>query len=325
MMFASVFAKELNDYYALRKASQSQKGLAADCTDLGGFDRYLAESGLSEKVLTEEALAAWINSLTCKRSTLSSKIARIRGFIKYLNAIGITAFLPELPKAARDFEPYIYTDNEVDTIIAEADNTPMSYITPGSRIHYSEAMLIRVLYGCGLRLGEALALQMKDVDLEGGILTLLHTKGNVERIVPMHPTLNEILHRYCLAMGLIGDPDAYVFPGMTNDYAITKDCAQGRFERILKRVAIEKKGKKPHERGPCLHCFRNVFILKSIMQAEKSGVSINVHSTYLPTYLGHKSMLNTDRYIRFRNTRFPETLMAFEEFTDGIFPEVCDE
>jgi integrase len=163
------------------------------------------------------------------------------------------------------------------------------------------------------------------VDLEGGILTLLHTKGNVERIVPMHPTLNEILHRYCLAMGLIGDPDAYVFPGMTNDYAITKDCAQGRFERILKRVAIEKKGKKPHERGPCLHCFRNVFILKSIMQAEKSGVSINVHSTYLPTYLGHKSMLNTDRYIRFRNTRFPETLMAFEEFTDGIFPEVCDE
>ena len=44
---------------------------------------------------------------------------------------------------------------------------------------------------------------------------------------------------------------------------------------------------------------------------------------YLSIYLGHKSLKETEKYLKFDATEiFPETMNSFNEFTNGMFPEV---
>lgn len=54
-------------------------------------------------------------------------------------------------------------------------------------------MFLRLMFGCGLRIGETLSLKIKDVDFGIGVLTLRHAKGDQQRLVPMHCTLTNII------------------------------------------------------------------------------------------------------------------------------------
>lgn len=45
---------------------------------------------------------------------------------------------------------------------------------------------LRLLFGCGMRIGEVLSLQMKDIDLENGIITVRNAKNEKDRLVPLH-------------------------------------------------------------------------------------------------------------------------------------------
>ena len=63
-------------------------------------------------------------------------------------------------------------------------------------------MLLRMLLGCGLRLGEPLAARVKDVNFHNGTILICHAKNDKQRVVPMDRTLTEMLERYCIAMGI---------------------------------------------------------------------------------------------------------------------------
>jgi len=156
--------------------------------------------------------------------------------MKYLNSIGITSYIPPIPKVADDYVPYIFSDEELERIYLRADNLDVSSAKKNPLIQYEFPMVIRLMYGCGLRIGETLALKMKDVDLLGGILTMRHTKGDKQRLVPMNPLLTEILERYCLAIGIVGVPDAWLFPVFGKDESMTPKDTQHCFEKILRLV-----------------------------------------------------------------------------------------
>ena len=61
-------------------------------------------------------------------------------------------------------------------------------------------LLFRMLYGCGLRISEALALLKSDVDLKDGLLHIRHGKNDRERIVPMSASLTEECRKYAQAV-----------------------------------------------------------------------------------------------------------------------------
>ena len=54
---------------------------------------------------------------------------------------------------------------------------------------------------------------MKDIDFNNDTLTIRKTKSKEYRLVPMDPSLADILAKYCKAFGLGADPEAYIFPG----------------------------------------------------------------------------------------------------------------
>jgi len=323
--FKSILRHELADFLSSRKAVLSKSAYSHDCHYLTTFDCYLSECNRRQKAVSERVINEWLKKLTGKSSSIANEVIVIRLFLRYLNSIGIKVFIPPIPKVTDDYVPYIFSDEELKQIFTLSDNITLTKRQPNHYIQLEFSMMLRIIYGCGLRVGETLALKMKDVDLEGGILTLKHTKGDKQRLVPMHQTLTSILKRYCLAMGLIGEADALLFPSAIKEVPVSVQAARNRFNVILKFAGISMRGRVKRERGPCLHCLRHVFAFKSFAKAEKSGRTIDASVPYLSLYLGHDSLKETEKYLKFSSELYPEAMVLFEDYTLQVFPEVAYE
>ncbi len=323
VIFSSTLAKEMTDYLELRALSASERSVLYDRRILTALDQYLVTCNFRGKELTEELLNIWIFSLIGKSKTVQIKVGTIRNFVKYLNNLGNYSFLPISPKAKSDYIPYIYSDEEIQQIMYCADNlVPQNPNMRSAFFHLKIPMFIRILYGCGTRLEETVALQRKDIDFKNGTLFLRRTKFSKERLIPVHNSLLDILERYCFALGIMNQPDAYLFPGKKSCTHYTSGQMQHWFSKILELADIDQRSKKPNERGTCLHGFRHLFVLKSMQQLEAAGHPADMNDLLLPTYLGHESLIDTDKYMRFSGVQVPESLDAFETFTAGLIPQV---
>lgn len=322
--FSSLFCKEIEDFLSLRQASRSKSTYAHDCKYLADFDR-IAATYADEKHVSEALVNAWLHTRKGKRSSIANEVIAVRIFLKYLNGIGIDAYIPPVPKLVDDYVPYIFSDEELGRIFELADSFDVSKVRKNPLIKYEFPMIIRLMYGCGLRIGETCALRMKDVDLACGILTMRQTKGDKQRLVPMHSLLTETLQRYCLAMGLIGCPEKYLFPILDKDEAVSPKDAQHCFEKVLQLSQISLAGRQKHERGPCLHCMRHVFVFKSFSAAERAGRSIDDSAPYLSIYLGHDSLQETEKYMKFSSELFHNEMERFADYSSDVFPEVSYE
>ncbi|MCL2670447.1 MAG: tyrosine-type recombinase/integrase [Clostridiales bacterium] len=322
----SIFKNELNDYLAIRQKTMTPESHYRTHTILAGFDRYLSDVCLAEKVVTEKIINGWINrfSATNSRKTVSDKVSRLRKFLEYLLHCGYTVFMPGCPKYSDEYVPYIFSDAEVAGIFEAADNLRVVPGHPSTRyLKYTFPMLLRLLHGCGLRLGETLSLRVRDVNFKNGTLLLRHTKNNKQRLVPMHRELTEILRRYCAAMMLVGKPDEFLFPTDSPEKPLPQASARNAFGKALACAGVNVK--IPGRRGPCLHCFRHLFAIKSFAQAENNGRAPDASVPFLSVYLGHYDMNGTEKYLKFSGDMFPRHTEMFETFAVGVFSEVPDE
>jgi len=323
--FKSILHEELTDFLSIRTASMGKSALAHDKYYLDKFDNYLISLGCGAKELSEDIIIGWMRSLSGKSSSIANEVIVIRVFLKRLASIGIHVYIPPIPKVADDYVPYIFSDTELENIFYQSDNMTQKKCPRNPQIHLEFPMILRLLYGCGLRIGETLSLRMSDVDLDNGVLALRYTKGDKQRLVPMHTSLHEILRRYCMAMGLLGDPKKYLFPSFSLDSPVTTKTALHRFEDILMLTNITLPGRNKHQRGPCLHCLRHIFAFKSFINAELDGRGMNDAVPFLSIYLGHDSLNETEKYLKFSSELYPKAMELFEVFTEDVFPEVAYE
>jgi integrase len=178
-------------------------------------------------------------------------------------------------------------------------------------------MIVRLLFGCGLRLGEALSLIAGDVDGGRGTLLIRIAKNKRQRLVPMHETPAKMLMQYCAAMNIIEKPEAFSFPGAKPDSHCTLGAASATFKQALKSAGIYIAPVKFGRRGLRLHCLRHLFAVKSFAQAEGNGVSTNDSAPFLPVCLGHYDMDGTEKYLKFSSGIFPEHAKMFAAYSSG--------
>jgi integrase/recombinase XerD len=325
--FKSILKDELSDFLALREGSKCKSTYDHNRQLLQCFDEYLCVISCDNKNLTEEQLTGWVHTLSGHTRTIASKVVVIRIFLKQLCSYGIHSYIPPIPKAHDDFIPYVFSETELNRIFYFADALKKSSkVQKNTLIHVEQPMILRLMYGCGLRIGETLSLKMQDVDLDTGVLILKCTKGDKQRIVPMHHSLSEILKHYCMAMGIVGYPESYLFPTADPLAPVTQKNAMHKFDNILQQAEISLPSRKKSQRGPCLHCLRHVFVFKAFANAEKSGRRIDDCVPYLSIFLGHESLKETEKYLKFSSELFPEAMELFGQFTAHVFPEVnCDE
>ncbi len=213
-MFVSIYEKEFSQYYELRSAVLRDSARKHELCYLKRFDKYIADNiQTDENVLSESFLCKWISTLHGSSSSIENEVIVIRQFLKYLNLNGYSAFIPVIPKVHDDYSPYIFSDEELELIFASTDNTTVKDKKACIYLPIEFPVILRLLFCCGLRIGETVRIKMKDADLENGVLKLVNTKGDKYRLVPMTEKMTDILTKYCLAMGLVGNGEAWLFPG----------------------------------------------------------------------------------------------------------------
>jgi len=320
--FKSVFAAELTEFLSLKQKTVAPGTHGLYCNLLASFDRYLTDCELAEKTIDERLVADWIAPFyeTISVKTVSSKVSHLRKFLEYLRFCGYPVYVPEgLPKYTDNYMAYLFSDSEVARIFRAADKLESSDRKPTSRYYrHTFPMLLRMLFGCGLRLGETLSMKVGDVNIDNGVLLMKNTKNRKQRIVPMDASLTAMLRRYCTAMGIIGAPGAWLFPTDNPGRHLSHGTAGSLFRNILKDTKIYV-APEPNTRGQCLHCFRHLFTVKSFAQAERGGRSTIDSVPYLSVYLGHFDMDGTERYLKFSGDMFPEYTEQFEAYASDVF------
>lgn len=264
-----------------------------------------------------EKLAERIPSETS--ATQVKRIGFLRHFAIFLNNMGYQAYVyPKLYNVKYDsgFSPYIFSHDQIAAIISASDSLRCSVKSP--KYHMVWPAFVRVLYGCGLRLSEALRLQVKDVDLKNGVLYIEKSKKNTSRYVPMSISLTQYCVFYAERMKIDMDGNGYFFPAPDN----------GRYAIYTSRSAIKKiyaQAGIPHmsnERLPRVHDIRHTFSCHSLEMIQQQGFDLYYSLPILSTYLGHQGIRDTERYLRIATFNFPSIVEIERSAWDCIIPEV---
>jgi integrase/recombinase XerD len=164
----------------------SRNTLDAYRSDLLQFGAHLAAEDLDALAVSHSELSAWVAALATGRSgrpaaatTVQRKVACLRSFYRHLRREGILERDPtsELRAPRRSQRlPHVLTRDEVAHLLAQPRGTDPSALR--------DRALLELMYACGLRASEAVALTLSDLDLEAGLLRA-RGKGSKERIVPV--------------------------------------------------------------------------------------------------------------------------------------------
>lgn len=318
-VFKSVLATEMNQY--LNLLHENGRYIYQVQSSLRDLDKYLEANDFALKILSAETISSWLKTRNVSTKTKIKNLSHMRGFTKYLISLKIEASYPESQKFQNDYIPYVFSDVEIDRIIEAADNfearekfTRTSLIFP---------VLLRVLYGCGLRLGEGRSLRWKDVDLENGILTITEAKNLKQRFVPMDNSLTIVLKNYREMTQVDGICSDYLFEsGLHPGKPFKNNTFYEWFSRVLKAADINYTKQDNRKRGPCPHCLRHCFTLKSFLKSESEGRRFEDTAPFLAAYLGHDSAKETDAYLRSNHSVYTQSHQRVNAAIGHLFPEV---
>lgn len=177
----------------------STNTLSAYQSDLAQLGRCLAQRGVSPLDASHSDLAAFLSELASggadrpavSSATLQRKVACLRSFYRHLRREGLverdpTADLRGPPKTQR--LPMVLSREQVGKLLAQPQGT--------EPLALRDRALLETMYACGLRVSEAIALEVGDVDLQEGVLCA-RGKGSKERIVPVGRQAVSALQAYC--------------------------------------------------------------------------------------------------------------------------------
>ena len=278
-------------------------GYVAERALLGRFDRFLAEQGLREPALPRDLVEQWV----AKRPQESPGTQRLRfgltrHFATFLTRHGYPAYVPDahrMPRRPSSFVPYIFTHDEVGRLLQAADALPFRTSSP-LRTH-SVPALFRLLYSCGLRVSEALHLQVADVDVEVGVLTIRQSKFRKDRLVPLTPALTQRLRQYADVVG--HRPAEAVFFPAPHGGAYSQGRLYPVFRHLLWVSRIPHGGRG---QGPRLHDLRHTFAVHRLAQWYRDGADLQAKLPVLATYMGHRTLRGTQHYLQLTAELFPD-------------------
>jgi integrase/recombinase XerD len=316
--FLSVLSVPIKGYIAEKQAVgyKFQKGAAL----LKRFDSFVYSRCLQDVDLTKQLVMEWTARKPNETiSTQCGRISLLRGLAEYMNRIGYPAFVYPRAMVTVDryaYIPYIFSSNEMKRIFEVCDHYPPNDCTPNR--HLALPLLLRLLYGCGLRISEALNLTLQDVDLNKGTIYIRNTKFYKERILPMSNSLTERCLNYCTTaqVGKMGNP--YFFPSpFGGHYSVS--TIYNLFREILRQAGISHLGRG---KGPRIHDLRHVFAVNCLKKWVLEGKDLNNCLPYLSAYLGHEDLRGSQRYLRLTADLYPDITRKIEETCSTIIPEV---
>ena len=229
-------------------------------------------------------------------TTWASRLGMVRRFASWRSATDPRTEVPPeglLPYRYYRNPPYIYSDDEIERLIAAASDLPSS---KGLRAS-SFSTLFGLLSVTGMRVSEALMLDREDVDLEQGILGIRRTKFGKSRLVPVHSSTRDVLKRYDERRARVFPrPATPAFFVSERGTRITDWSARYTFAKISQQIGL-RAAAKGHGRGPRIHDMRHRFAARTLIAWYRTGVDVERELPKLATYLGHVHANETYWYL----------------------------
>jgi len=287
---------------------------------LAEMNRFLTEQEITDIRIPKAAFLRYIQ-LKDKESTSTQekRYCAIHGFARFLISRKYAdVFDAENPVLKREsFTPYIYTEAEIVRIFHCADRYQTEHkpsVYDNSRM---APILLRLLYSTGMRISEALSIRLGDMDIMRGIISLPDGKNHTGRIIVVSVSMRRALESF-IQTGQSCGANEYLFHGY-DGRAYSCDTARLAFHRILQKAGIQR---RPSGNYPRLHDFRHLFAIRALEQMVDKGYDLYTSLPILCKYLGHKSILETEYYIRLTQSRFSQLTQASSEYAPNLFPDL---
>jgi integrase len=298
--FTSALGPWLRDF-VLEKRAVGYRYISEQHT-LERLNRYLVEIGHKEASLPRAVLDGWLaRTLHESQSTQFARVSVVRQLARFLQQHDVLAEFRAPPSRLREhrFLARIFSPDEVARMFAAIDKIRVDARAPER--HLVMPALFRVLYACGLRVGEALRLRVSEVDLDAGVLTIRQGKFRKDRLVPLAPSLHAYLRRYHEEMGKRA-ADAVFFPA-PHGGVYTLRAPYTAFRWMLRTAKIPHGGRGE---GPRVHDLRHTFAVRRLEAWYRDGADLTTKLPVLSTYLGHESLAGTQRYLQLTAELYPD-------------------
>lgn len=249
--------------------------------------------------ITSKLALAWAQQpRNVQPSHWARRLGFVRGFAGYRSAtdprteIPPQGLLPFQPQRAR---PYLYSDDEISRLLRAARDMTYRFERGALR-----PWVFHCLYGLlsvsGLRLGEALNLELRDVDLGSAVLTIRGAKFGKERLVPLHASTCKVLDRYLVRRSrhwADRPVSSYLF---VSSWGNRLDA--GEVHRTFYTLSRQIGLRGPSDsHGPRLHDMRHRFATNTLVRWYQSDQDPERLLPVLSAYLGHVHVEDTQWYL----------------------------
>ena len=242
------------------------------------------------------------------------KYDTLRGLYRYATSRGFVDHVPlpaTVPKMPECFVPYIYNADELQRLINPSSPEQIGFrkLQP----HTLRAVLL-LLYGAGLRIGEAVALTVQDVDLGAAVITIRDTKFHKTRLVPVGLKLNQAMAQYVAERNAAGHSQTADSPFfvLRRGASLSVHIVRTAFIRLREYAGVGRADGARYQ--PRLHDMRHSFAVRRLTSWYEQGADVQKLLPQLATYLGHVSISATQVYLTMTPDLLHAASVCFERY-----------
>jgi integrase/recombinase XerD len=266
-------------------------------------------------ITTKLALAWAQQPSTVQPAEWARRLSVVRIFARHRSAtdprteIPPEGLLPYRPKRAR---PYLYSAQEIRCFLRAALSLPAR----GGLRPWTYHCLFGLLSVTGMRIGEARNLELQDVDLRTGVLTIRSAKFGKSRLIPIHASTRRVLADYLARRDrkwAARPVSSYVF---LSNWGNQLDGGEIRrtFYALSRRIGLRGRS---DSHGPRLHDMRHRFAVMALLRWYRSGKDVERKLPYLSAYLGHVHVSDTYWYLSAWPELMREAMSRLERCWEG--------
>ena len=322
--FHSCLAEDMRNFLVLRRTEGKDYGSQA--WNLVYFDRFLYNRNWNRRWISREIIDEYClsNSRRAPR-TQSVMLSVVRQFCRYMALFDRRSYVPEgkrMPVCPDPSMPFIFTKKQVCELMKQAGRLRVFPSSFSLRPHLYQT-LVGLLYTTGIRITEALDVNIEDIDLRVPRLLIRKGKFGKSRWIPLAPSTAQKLEDY-LQRRKCAAPAPAQAPVFISCRAkrLSYDTAYANFRRILHACNLARRARE----GPNIHSLRHSFACHRLLEWYRDGLDINVRLPALSTYLGHINIHFTRRYLHATPELLHETHQRFlEHYRNTINTETSHE
>lgn len=246
-----------------------------------------------------------------------NKYCTLAGFYRYAISRGHASRSPlpdNEPRSPARTPPHIYSRDELRRLLDPAA-VEISRRGAVQLDALTFRTLLLLLYGAGLRVGEAMRLTLADVDLTEAVLTIRATKFYKSRLVPVGSHLASVLASYVRQRsGLAQGEDSFLLTNQDGT-RLASSTVHAAFDTLRRIAGVQ--GAAGGRKVPRLHDLRHSFAVHSLTDWYRQGADVQRLLPVLSTYLGHSDLEGTKVYLSMTPELLQQASLRFARYAGG--------